>query len=300
MYLNSSVHPLLTPKNIALLKTFNIRSLSSLLSLKPERLCSILSQSYSDVMQMRNDLFKEYGSFPSVGLGAYQTAVNEEYTLQSGCKAIDDTLGGGFQGGQVYEAFGCSGSGKTQLCLTVAAMCAINDCEVIYVDTKGDFCPSRFAEILESRGGGNALMLNRIKIVKISTYKDLIDVTEKIEQIFFDTKLIVIDNITYPIMAELIENNSVKIAFGTGCTVGQNLHKLSKQFNAVILFTSNMRGGSEKNLPALGRIWSSLADIRLFLNRSGEEAWELTISRGINNGKKVDFKIDIKGMTNLL
>lgn len=62
-------------------------------------------------------------------------------------------IGGGFLTGKIYEVCGSSGSGKTQLCLTVSAHIAHDfKQEVHYIDTKTDFSGKRVQEVLESKG----------------------------------------------------------------------------------------------------------------------------------------------------
>ena len=85
-----------------------------------------------------------------VGLELYQSRLEEEVQVHTGSQSLYQMVGG-LQGGLVYEVFGCSGSGKTELCLTAAAVCAEGGGRVTYVDTKGDFCAARFGDILAER-----------------------------------------------------------------------------------------------------------------------------------------------------
>ncbi|MEZ5334643.1 MAG: ATPase domain-containing protein [Methanolobus sp.] len=52
--------------------------------------------------------------------------------LSSGCKPIDDLLGGGFEVGVVTQIYGEPGSGKTNLSLQLAVECVKNGKKVIY------------------------------------------------------------------------------------------------------------------------------------------------------------------------
>lgn len=65
---------------------------------------------------------------------------------------MDELLKGGLYSGQLCELCGPSSSGKTQLCLTIAANVAIrSDITVWYLDTKRDFSRLRYEEILKAR-----------------------------------------------------------------------------------------------------------------------------------------------------
>jgi RecA/RadA recombinase len=45
----------------------------------------------------------------------YNLALKQEFKLSAGCKIINDFLRGGFLPKRLYEIYGESGSGKTQL-----------------------------------------------------------------------------------------------------------------------------------------------------------------------------------------
>jgi hypothetical protein len=45
--------------------------------------------------------------------------------LTSGCKALDELLGGGIETGSITEAFGEFRTGKTQLCHTLCVTCQV-------------------------------------------------------------------------------------------------------------------------------------------------------------------------------
>ena len=68
--------------------------------------------------------------------------------LKSGCLAIDDLLGGGFEGGCVTVLFGEGGSGKTNVCLQLARNCVLEGRKVVYIDTEG-VSPERLRQIGE-------------------------------------------------------------------------------------------------------------------------------------------------------
>jgi DNA repair protein RadB len=54
-----------------------------------------------------------------------------------GAKAVDDLLGGGFEGGCITLLFGEAGSGKTNICLQLARNVVRAGKKVIYIDTEG-------------------------------------------------------------------------------------------------------------------------------------------------------------------
>lgn len=71
------------------------------------------------------------------------------------CRALDTLLGGGLALGSVTEVCGKPGSGKTALCMQVAANAALPKQSVgglqsqcLYIDTEGSFCPSRLYDMV--------------------------------------------------------------------------------------------------------------------------------------------------------
>jgi len=57
--------------------------------------------------------------------------------VPTGCEAVDDLLGGGFERGAVTQVYGPPGAGKTNLCLTATVRAVAAGETVVYVDTEG-------------------------------------------------------------------------------------------------------------------------------------------------------------------
>lgn len=57
--------------------------------------------------------------------------------VPTGCRALDELLGGGVESGCLTLVYGEAGSGKTNVCLQVARNVAREERRVIYVDTEG-------------------------------------------------------------------------------------------------------------------------------------------------------------------
>lgn len=81
--------------------------------------------------------------------------------VPTGLTALDAHLGGGLPMRAVTELVGPAGSGKTQLCLAVAAHAlvagAAEGARVVYVDTEGSFSASRLLQLLRTRGAPSAM-----------------------------------------------------------------------------------------------------------------------------------------------
>ena len=115
--------------------------------------------------------------------------------ISSGSKAIDSLLGGGIRGGMVTDAYGESGSGKTQLCFNASANCVRDGGRVVFVDTAGTFRPERVVEIAASPE-----ILDSITFVRALSTIDQINTVQKIRDI--DPQLVIVDTLTGLFSAE--------------------------------------------------------------------------------------------------
>ena len=72
--------------------------------------------------------------------------------IQTGSKALNGLLGGGFETGAITECFGEFGSGKTQIghALAVACQKIESDAVAVYIDTENTFRPERIIQIAKS------------------------------------------------------------------------------------------------------------------------------------------------------
>jgi len=90
-------------------------------------------------------------------LGFRKTIIDKN-RITTGCKTLDDLLGGGFEPQAVTEFYGVYGSGKTQICHTAAVMAQLPKAqgglngEVIWIDTENTFRPERIKDIVIARG----------------------------------------------------------------------------------------------------------------------------------------------------
>ena len=133
------------------------------------------------------------------------------------------------------ELFGHPGTGKTQLCLTAAATSLLTSPGLVfYIDTKGDFSVERFIQILESRssekvssGSLEASARDRLRLCTATTASDLaeaVDLIERLEEA--EVSLVVVDNISLPVMRLVIHGNIGK-GMGIGSKVTQSLQRYS-------------------------------------------------------------------------
>jgi len=308
MKLTEDSHKLLDKKSVLLLSHYNIKTVTQLVSTKPEKLSSILSMSYTSMCQLRKDLIEKYASYTINSLEEYQRKLENEQKISTGCEDFDKMIGGGLKTGYVYEVYGYSGCGKTQLCLSSAAVCLSKAGFVVYIDTKGDFCADRFTEILKTKCGigvGDQIsdcLLEKMKLCTATSSDQLLDAVAQVNQLDVSIiNLLVIDNISLPLMP-LILNDEFNAGVCRGSRISQMLHQLSVKKHCAVLIVSNLRGVTGEDtrmVPALGIVWNSVANVRILLNRESESMRSARVTRGNHLNNKCTFTIQSSGLADM-
>nr|WP_081655600.1 AAA family ATPase [Halopiger goleimassiliensis] len=83
-----------------------------------------------------------------------RTTVNDE-AIPTGCRAVDELLGGGFERGTVTQVYGPPAAGKTNLALSAAVETAAAGGTTVYIDTEG-VSVDRFEQLLSARTDADA------------------------------------------------------------------------------------------------------------------------------------------------
>ena len=267
--------------------------------MKPERLSNLLGRSYSALLKVRKDILSRHCSQPVTALEAYMTSLVRENEISSGSRRLDEMLGS-LQAGQVYEVIGATNSGKTQLCLTAMAECLMAGGQVNYIDTKGDFSLPRLQQILSARGASESRLLENVILHRAKTETELLETITNVEGEKEDTQLVVVDNISLPVM-KLTTDDNVKRGMYVGCLLGHLLQKIAFTKAAVVLLVSNVKPGTERGV-ALGSLWEFSANVRVFLEDE-EEAEDLCSRRAsvLRGGARqsTTFTINNKGLSDL-
>lgn len=70
-------------------------------------------------------------------------------SVSTGCGALDELLGGGFERGVVSQLYGPPAAGKTNVALSAAVGVAVNGGQALYIDTEG-LSVDRFRQLIET------------------------------------------------------------------------------------------------------------------------------------------------------
>ena len=76
--------------------------------------------------------------------------------LTTGCRSLDDLLGGGFERGTVTQLYGPPAAGKTNVALSTAVQVAADGGTAVYIDTEG-LSADRFRQLASAVSGNQSI-----------------------------------------------------------------------------------------------------------------------------------------------
>jgi len=126
-------------------------------------------------------------------------------SISTGCKCIDDNIGGGISPESVVLIYGEPETGKTTLAMQCAVNCALQDYKILFVDCENTFSPQRLSQLAAERFDRVAAQIILVKPQDFREQAALIDRIQDYTQRNFG--LIVIDTLTSLYGAEVAERS---------------------------------------------------------------------------------------------
>ena len=188
----------------------------------------------------------------------------------TGCKCIDNLLGGGFESQIVTHIYGESGTGKSIIALQCAYKAAINGIMTFYIDTERAFSAKRLKQIAQN----NFSKVGKMIFVSIPLkFSDQMKIIKKLENFLTEKiKLIILDTISALYSTELASSN-VKKNFKLNKKLNHlmaELVRLAEQYDLAILVNNQVRTifskeNTQKIVPINKRILDYWTKVQLFL-----------------------------------
>ena len=184
----------------------------------------------------------------------------------SGCKKIDDLLGGGFEVGTVTQLFGESGSGKTNICLQLAVEMVKKGKKVVYIDSEG-FSPERFDQIA---GDGVGKIAKDVIIYEPLSFEQQYSAIKDVEKVMDNVGMIILDSAVSFYRFELEEERSIalkrELANQIAC-----LLQLARKYDVAVVITNQiyMDVDSGELRPVGGNMVEHLSKIIVQLEKQG-------------------------------
>lgn len=187
----------------------------------------------------------------------------KKYT--SGCRALDELLGGGFETGTVIQLFGEGGSGKTNICIQLAVECVKQGEKVVYIDTEG-MSPDRFNQIASE----DAKKISEKIIMYTPTsfeqqHSSIREIDKIIDQ---NIGLILLDSATIFYRYELDEERSISLKRELGRQIA-HLLELARKNDVAAVITNQvyMDVMSDQLMPTGGSMMEHLSKIIVRLDK---------------------------------
>ncbi|MGM0604601.1 MAG: DNA repair and recombination protein RadB [Halobacteriota archaeon] len=116
--------------------------------------------------------------------------------VSTGCSAIDDLLGGGFERGTVSQVYGPPAAGKTNLVLSAAVAVALKGDRALYIDTEG-LSVDRFRQLIEAESGEPTEdVAARLIVSEAMDFDEQAEAVRDAEEFAESVELIVLDSAT--------------------------------------------------------------------------------------------------------
>jgi DNA repair protein RadB len=165
----------------------------------------------------------------------------------TGCKSIDELLGGGFESGTVTQLYGEAGSGKTNICLQMAVRCVRQGESVIIIDSEG-LSTERFVQIARAHmeeGEELERLAAKIILYQPQTFEQQTSCIREIDTVIKEKEgksgvgLVILDSATLFYRLELDDDRSMHLRRVLANQI-MHLLELARQYDLVVIITNQV------------------------------------------------------------
>ncbi|RLV90596.1 hypothetical protein DV515_00014394 [Chloebia gouldiae] len=303
--LQAGLCPGLTEDMIQLLSANGIRTVVDFVSSDLEDVAQKCSLSYKALVAVRRVLLAQFSAFPANGADLYEELKSSTAILPTGSPSLDQLLDSGLYTGEVTELMGAPGTGKTQVCLGIAASVSLGlKQHVLFLDSTGGFTASRLYQMLQAQtedeeeqasspGAGQGLgrlrlcfvlqleALQRVQVQRVFNIYEVLralqELRDRLSQQVVSSmgplKMVVLDSVSAVIYPLLGGRQSEGLALMM--QLSRELKTLAREFSLAVVVTNQVTRDSSTGplKPALGRSWSFVPSTRVLLE-SKEATWD--------------------------
>jgi DNA repair protein RadB len=225
--------------------------------------------------------------------------IRKQDRIQTGCRCIDDLLGGGFETGIITQIYGASGTGKTNICIQLAIECTRSGKKVIFIDTEG-FSADRFRQIAGEdvkKAAGDIIIYEPASLEQ--QYSVIVDLdkimNEKIGLIIMDSAALY-----YRLGLTAEESNEDNIALRRELVnqIGI-LHGIARKYGVVVVITNQVYKDvfTGELYPIGGNALEHLSKTIILLERAGISKRKAVLKkhRSRREGSQCEFMLTEKG-----
>ncbi|KAJ9473256.1 Meiotic recombination protein DMC1-like protein [Diplonema papillatum] len=203
--------------------------------------------------------------------------------ITTGCKALDEVLGGGIETMAITEAFGEFRTGKTQLAHTLCVTSQLprsmggGNGKVAFVDTEGTFRPERIRPIAERYGLEAEAALENIIVARAYTHEHQSNLLGLLGAKMVDDqfKMLIVDSITALFRVDFSGRGELAERQQKLGRMLSQLVKLAEEFNIAVYVTNQVTadpGGAsmftaDPKKPVGGHVMAHASTTRLYLRK---------------------------------
>ncbi|XP_072772783.1 DNA repair protein RAD51 homolog 4 isoform X3 [Taeniopygia guttata] len=288
--LRAGLCPGLSEDMIQLLSANGIRTVVDFVSSDLEDVAQKCSLSYKTslcpqaLVAVRRVLLAQFSAFPANGADLYEELKSSTAILPTGSPSLDQLLDSGLYTGEVTELMGAPGTGKTQVCLGIAASVSLGlKQHVLFLDSTGGFTASRLYQMLRAQTEDEEEQLEALQRVRVERVFNIYEVLRALQELrdrlsqqvvssMGPLKVVVLDSVSAVIYPLLGGRQSEGLALMM--QLSRELKTLAREFSLAVVVTNQVtRDSSTGTLkPALGRSWSFVPSTRVLLE-SKEATW---------------------------
>ncbi|WP_369425168.1 DNA repair and recombination protein RadB [Methanothrix sp.] len=216
--------------------------------------------------------------------------------IPSGCKSIDELLGGGFEAGIITQIYGESGTGKTNIVIQLSVQTVKLGSRVIFIDTEG-FSPDRFVQI----AGENAKEIaSKIVVFQpLSLEQQHMAIRDASRIVGQGFGLVVLDSATSLYRAALEANDNRQIKRSLTAQLSE-LQEIARRHSMPVVITNQVYMDVDTGVlrPVGGTSMEHLCKAILALERLGEGRRRMRVvkHRSQPEGEAADFLITSSGL----
>jgi DNA repair protein RadB len=219
--------------------------------------------------------------------------------ISTGCGAVDDLLGGGFERGAVTQVYGPPAAGKTNVVLSTAVDLAARGERALYIDTEG-LSVDRMEQLADAREADTDELASRIVISEAHTFEEQEEAVRDAEEFADTVEFIVLDSATGFYRLQRTEQDEGEALRAVGRQLA-HLLSLARKHDIAVAFTNQVFTDPDSDQArALGghtlNHWSATIR-RLDRFRGGNRSVTLEKHRAKAAGETAQFTITDQGLS---
>ncbi|PSQ32655.1 DNA repair and recombination protein RadB [Halobacteriales archaeon SW_12_69_24] len=165
--------------------------------------------------------------------------------IPTGCAAVDDLLGGGFERGAATQVYGPPAAGKTNIVLSAAVEVAADGGSALFVDTEG-LSVERMEQLAAARAAHPDTeaesvdeLASRLVISAAHSFQEQEEAVQDAEELVDAVELVVLDSATGFYRLERTEGDEGETLRAVGRQLA-HLVSLARQHDVAIAFTNQV------------------------------------------------------------